>query len=196
MSGTTVYTHQSNLRPHGARVTVRGTVARLHFRVLAGSPEVVHSGPTSLGERIVAPVHARRIRFVASLTLAAALGVAVDHFAFAQQPAAQNPAIKRTLLDSSVIDHAKEYRAIMGISEIAPGGSSGKHRHPGFELAYVLEGTVSVMAEGKATPTVYKAGDHMSNHGVHNATNTGKAPAKILAVYVIEKGQPIAVPVP
>ena len=31
-------------------------------------------------------------------------------------------------------------------------------------------------------------------HPLHNATNTGKKPVKILAVYIVEKGKPIAEP--
>jgi hypothetical protein len=41
----------------------------------------------------------------------------------------------------------------------------------------------------------YKTGDVMQNVAViHNATNTGKKPVKILAVYIVEKGKPIAEP--
>jgi hypothetical protein len=31
---------------------------------------------------------------------------------------------------------------------------------------------------------------------VHNARNTGTVPVKILAIYLVEKGKPIAEPVP
>jgi len=31
---------------------------------------------------------------------------------------------------------------------------------------------------------------------VHNAKNLGKAPVKILTVYIVEKGKPLAEPVP
>jgi hypothetical protein len=42
-----------------------------------------------------------------------------------------------------------------------------------------------------------KAGDSFRNApGVHNAKNTGTTPVKILAVYLVEKGKPLAEPVP
>ena len=84
----------------------------------------------------------------------------------------------------------------MGIAEIAPGAMAGKHRHPGIEIGYVLEGSVTLEHEGEP-PRVLKAGDSFNNGaGVHNAKNSGTTPVKILAVYLVEKGKPIAEPVP
>lgn len=117
-------------------------------------------------------------------------GIAVDRTALAQQPG-----IKRTVLGRIDVPQGPQYEGVMAISEIAAGGSSGKHRHPGVELAYVLEGSVTVQYEDGSTKS-FKAGDAMQNHGVHNATNSAKTPVKILAVYVVEKGKPVAEPVP
>ena len=85
----------------------------------------------------------------------------------------------------------------MGISEIPPGGTSGKHRHPGIEMAYILEGSVELAHEGKPPITV-KAGEATMNTvgGIHTATNRGAVPVKILTVYVVEKGKPLAEVVP
>lgn len=117
-----------------------------------------------------------------------AIGIAVDHVAFAQQPG-----IKRTILQRADDPGSAKYEAVTAVAEIPAGAESGKHRHPGTELAYVLEGTVIVEHEGRA-PTTYKAGDAMKNEvgGVHNARNPGTKPVKILAVYVVEKGKPLA----
>jgi quercetin dioxygenase-like cupin family protein len=83
----------------------------------------------------------------------------------------------------------------MGIAEIAPGANAGKHRHPGIEIGYVLEGSVVIEHEGQPSVTV-KAGDAFRNEGVHDARNLGSKPVKILAVYLVEKGKPLAEPVP
>ena len=138
-------------------------------------------------------------RYSARLVLAAsalvisgvAVGVVVDRVAFAQQPA-----IKRTILQRADDPGNPKYEAIMGVSEIPPGGTSGKHRHPGTELAYVLDGSVELQQEGKAPFTV-KAGEVIKNEAnIHNATNKGTKPVKILAVYIVEKGKPLAESVP
>jgi quercetin dioxygenase-like cupin family protein len=135
----------------------------------------------------------KRIAIVAGIMLMTGIGVgvAVDRIAFAQQPG-----IKRTVLLRTDEPGASGYEAIMGVAEIAPGASSGKHRHPGIELAYVLDGSVVVEHEGHAPVTV-TAGEAFKNDAeIHNAKNIGNKPVKILAVYLVEKGKPLAVPVP
>ncbi|HEY9225521.1 MAG TPA: cupin domain-containing protein [Gemmatimonadaceae bacterium] len=128
---------------------------------------------------------------VALVTAGFGIGIAVDRAALAQQPG-----IKRTILLRADDPADEKYEAVMGIAEIPPGGSSGKHRHPGIEIAYVLEGSIVAERAGKPTVTI-KAGESIDNGGlVHNATNSGTTPAKILAIYLVEKGKPIAESVP
>jgi len=63
-------------------------------------------------------------------------------------------------------------------------------------VAYVLEGSMVVEKDGQA-PKTLKAGDAFTNMAeVHNAKNLGKTPVKILTVYIVEKGKPLAEPVP
>ena len=85
---------------------------------------------------------------------------------------------------------------VQAIAEFQPGAESGRHTHPGEEVAYVLEGTVMLEVQGK--PAVAKnAGDAfiIPPNTVHNAKNTGKSAAKVLGTYIIEKGKPVATPV-
>lgn len=133
------------------------------------------------------------VRFAALAIVPFAAGLGVDHFAFA----GQQPAIKRTVLERQDDPASSKYEAVMGISEIPPGGTSGKHRHPGIELAYVLDGAVELVHEGKPPITV-KAGEATMNPlgGIHTATNRGTTPVKILTVYIVEKGKPLAETVP
>ena len=135
----------------------------------------------------------RRIVLLASVLIGSGIGIgiAVDRVAFAQQPS-----IKRTILLRADDPGSAGYEAIMGVAEIPPGAMSGKHRHHGIEIAYVLEGSVVVEHEGQA-PMTLKAGEAFKNEAdVHNARNTGSTPVKILAVYLVEKGKPLAEAVP
>jgi quercetin dioxygenase-like cupin family protein len=131
-----------------------------------------------------------RVLFVAALLLGAMLGVGVDRAVGAQQGG-----VKRTILLRTDEPGSTTHEAVMGIAEIAPGASAGRHRHPGIEIGYVLEGSLLLMHEGHANLPL-KAGDTFKNDGVHDAKNTGDKPVKILAVYLVEKGKPLAEPVP
>ncbi len=76
--------------------------------------------------------------------------------------------------------------------DFAPGSSFPRHKHPGEEIIYVIEGTLEYELPGKGWVTL-KAGDvlFVPDGGVHAARNLGTAPAAELATYVIEKGKPL-----
>ena len=80
---------------------------------------------------------------------------------------------------------------------IPPGRVGQAHRHPGFVLAYVLEGAVVTKISGQPE-TTYTAGQMFyeppgSTHEVsRNASAT--EPAKLLALILAKKGQPLTVP--
>lgn len=133
----------------------------------------------------------RTVVVVALLMCGAAIGAGVDHVAFAQQPG-----IKRTILLRTDEPGSTSHEVVMGVAEIAPGAMAGRHRHPGIEIGYILDGSVTLEHEGKPARTL-KAGDAFKNEpGLHNAKNTGKTPVRILAAYLVEKGKPLAEPAP
>jgi quercetin dioxygenase-like cupin family protein len=74
----------------------------------------------------------------------------------------------------------------------APGASFPRHRHPGEEIIYVLEGAIEYDVDGKP-PQTLKAGDVLFvPYGVvHAAKNVGSVPAAELGTYVVEKGKPL-----
>jgi len=104
------------------------------------------------------------------------------------------PPIKRTLLQKVDLGDKEK---IMAIAEIAPGGSAGRHSHFGVETSYVMEGETVLEIDGEA-PRALKAGDSFTIPAgkIHDARTLGDKPVKVLAVYVVEKGKPLAVPAP
>src|SRR5437867_7608961 len=81
-----------------------------------------------------------------------------------------------------------------------PGESSGRHRHPGFVVGYVLEGQYRFAVNDKP-PVVLSAGQMFFEsfdaagelHAVSgNASQT--QPAKILAIVFTKKGDPVTIP--
>ena len=116
-----------------------------------------------------------------------ALGVAL---------AAQTPAIKRTVVKTGDVS-VPGREAVIANVEIAPGGSAGRHTHPGDEISYILSGEGEILMEGQP-PLKVKAGDGIVIPAgtKHDAHNTGAAPLRLVVVYVVEKGKPLATPAP
>jgi quercetin dioxygenase-like cupin family protein len=108
---------------------------------------------------------------------------------------AQQGGIKRTPLQK--VEFPDGYNSIAGIAEIAPGGSAGRHTHPGIEVGYVMEGEGDLTVEGQPVRHV-KAGDSWQiAAGVpHDAKVSGDKPLKVLAVYIVDKTKPLATPAP
>jgi quercetin dioxygenase-like cupin family protein len=132
------------------------------------------------------------IRVLATVLLVAVglLGV-VD---VPRPPAQPAEPIKRTPLQKFDVP-GTNYETVIGIAEIAPDVSVGRHTHPGPESGYVLEGDFTLLIEGQP-PRPLKAGDsyQVPPGAVHDA-RSGARGAKVIATYVVEKGKPLASPV-
>jgi quercetin dioxygenase-like cupin family protein len=109
---------------------------------------------------------------------------------------AQNPGVQRTVVERKDIS-VPGREAVIAHVEIAPGASAGRHTHPGEEISYVMEGEGEILIQGQPAIKI-KAGDGfvVPNGAIHDAHNTGTQPLKLAAVYVVEKGKPLATPVP
>jgi quercetin dioxygenase-like cupin family protein len=99
--------------------------------------------------------------------------------------------IKRTPLQK--VEFPDGYETVTAIAEIPVGGASGRHTHPGAETGYVLEGELELLIDGKP-PLKLKAGDsyQIPAGTVHDARASGDKPMKVLGVYIITKGKPLA----
>lgn len=109
---------------------------------------------------------------------------------------AQNQGVQRTVVKRGDIS-VPGREAVIARAEIAPGASTGRHTHPGEEISYVMEGEGEILIEGQPALKV-KAGDGfiVPNGAKHDARNTGTQPMKLAAIYVVEKGKPLATPAP
>ena len=90
----------------------------------------------------------------------------------------------------------------MTASEVSypPGEASGKHRHPGFVIGYVLEGQYR-FAVNDTPPAVLNAGQMFfesfdSPGQVHAVSGnaSSSAPCRILAIVFTKKGDPVTIP--
>jgi len=110
---------------------------------------------------------------------------------------AQVPGITAKPLLRTSLSGDEEKETFLLAVEIAPGATTGRHRHPGDEYATVLQGTLELRVEGRDVRRV-SAGEayHNTRDVIHETRNVGDAPARLAIVFVIEKGKPITEPVP
>jgi quercetin dioxygenase-like cupin family protein len=106
---------------------------------------------------------------------------------------AQQPGIKRTDLQRHDLGVAGR-EVIQVRVDFAPGSAFGKHRHPGEEIVYVIEGLLEYEVEGKPAVTL-EAGEvlFIPAGAIHAARNVGSVNAAELATYVVEKGKTLVV---
>ena len=107
------------------------------------------------------------------------------------------PVLKGTQTASNFkLEYPKTGKAevVSVIGEIEPGGRTSRHQHPAPVFVYVLDGTLTVQAEG-GQPREYPAGQAFMedvNHW-HRAFNKTSAPVKILVVFMGEEGKPTTI---
>ncbi len=125
----------------------------------------------------------------------------------AQQPAGDDQALPKAFKATPVLKTGKtagdakfEYprtakaEVVSVTAELEPGGRTARHQHPVPVFVYVLEGTITVQADG-GPPRDYKPGQAWMediNHW-HQAFNRGATPVKILVVFMGEEGKPTTI---
>ena len=79
--------------------------------------------------------------------------------------------------------------------DISPDAPAVRHRHPGEEIIYIIEGSMEYQIEGQPNVT-RKAGDvvFVPAGAIHAVRNVGSGNAAELGTYVVEKGKPLLLP--
>ncbi|RFP19041.1 MULTISPECIES: cupin domain-containing protein [unclassified Duganella] len=127
-----------------------------------------------------------------TLPAVAALLLAIG--AGAVQAQTQASAIRRTVIQKADVS-VPGREAVVARVELDAGATAGRHSHPGDEISYVMEGEGELRIDGE-DPRRVKAGEAfvIPAGTVHDAINVGKGPLKLVGVYVVEKGKPLATP--
>jgi len=92
-----------------------------------------------------------------------------------------------------------DWEVTVSYVDYAPGRVGAPHRHPGFVLAYVLEGAVIAKISGQGEEKTYTTGQMFyeqpgATHEVSkNASQT--QPARLLAMIFAKKGSTLTTPV-
>jgi quercetin dioxygenase-like cupin family protein len=108
--------------------------------------------------------------------------------------AASAQGIKRTPLQD--VKYPAGHRIVTVVAELGPNQLAGRHTHPGVDTGYVLDGDATLIVEGQPDQML-KAGDSYAvPAGIPHDVKTGDKGLKIMAVYVVEDGKPVATPAP
>jgi quercetin dioxygenase-like cupin family protein len=105
----------------------------------------------------------------------------------------QAPGIKRTDLQEHDLS-VPGRMVIQNRVQLGPEAPFVRHKHPGEEIIYVLEGSLEYDIDGIG-PKTYSAGEALMvpAETVHAVRNVGNGSAVELATYVVEKGEPFLV---
>ncbi|MBI3704700.1 MAG: cupin domain-containing protein [Rhizobiales bacterium] len=131
-----------------------------------------------------------------SLVVATLAALALGGVALAQNAPVSPSPVKRTIVGKVEVPGSK-YETITAIVEIAPGFKAGRHFHPGLVFAQVTEGEFWLAPDAQPEK-VYKNGEtlSLSEKLIHNEGNASSDKwVKLVATYVVEKGQPLVQPV-
>jgi quercetin dioxygenase-like cupin family protein len=114
----------------------------------------------------------------------------------ATPPASPPPPVFKHDLPNVTMD---DWEVTVSYVDYAPGRVGAPHRHPGFVLAYVLEGAVVAKISGQGEEKTYTTGQMFyeqpgATHEVSkNASQT--QPARLLAMIFAKKGSTLTTPV-
>ena len=92
-----------------------------------------------------------------------------------------------------------DWEVTVSYVDYAPGRVGAAHRHPGFVLAYVLEGAVVARISGQGEEKTYTAGQMFYEQpgATHEVSNNASQtqPARLLAMIFAKKGSTLTTPV-
>ena len=130
-----------------------------------------------------------------SLVAVALVAFALSGAVYAQNAPVSPSPVKRTMVGKAEVPGAN-YEVVTAVVEIAPGFKAGLHTHPGDVFFQVTDGEFWLAIQGQPEK-VFKAGEQglVPSKAVHNEGAQGATAAKLIATYVVEKGQPLVQPV-
>jgi quercetin dioxygenase-like cupin family protein len=105
------------------------------------------------------------------------------------------PAAKDTVVLQRLPVAGTDREMGMGISVFPPNASKPRHKATGPELGYVLDGEVTILADGEPERTVHAGESWSMPANVAHVTTAGPVGAKVLATWAWVPGKPFNVPV-
>lgn len=136
----------------------------------------------------------------AAMTLSAPLqsakAVESTHAASAGKTTVTPPPTKDTVVLQRVPVAGTNREMGMGIAEFPPNAAKPRHKATGPEVAYVLEGEVTVQVDGQPDQIVHAGESYRMPANVVHVTKAGPSGAKVLATWAWIPGKPFNVAAP
>ena len=129
------------------------------------------------------------------LSLIAVAALSLNAAADEPKPAAQPV---RNIMERHDQSGVPGKEIVIGTATLPPGSAIGYHTHPGDEAGYVLKGNLILKTQGQPDRAL-KAGDSFFNPrgAVHSVVAApGPDGGMAVSVWVVDKGVPMATPVP
>jgi quercetin dioxygenase-like cupin family protein len=102
--------------------------------------------------------------------------------------------VSRSIL-STIAVAGTDREARMGIATFPEGSAIARHYHPGEELSVVVEGEVLLKVEGQSDRLMKPGDSYAVPRGIlHSAAPPEGKTGRVVVVWIIDKGQPLAVP--
>jgi quercetin dioxygenase-like cupin family protein len=103
------------------------------------------------------------------------------------------PNVKRSILQKVEVP-SSNHEVTVALLDVGPNTRIGRHAHPGAVTCVVLDGAYTIALDGQPERAL-KAGESVSiPSGVVHDEWTEAGPARLLVVYTLEKGKPLAIP--
>lgn len=111
----------------------------------------------------------------------------------ALQPKAvgERDVFKRTIAQRFDVPGTK-YETVILHAELVPNATTGRHHHPGVESGFVTEGAGTMFADGQSPIPLNTGQSYTLPFGVTHEMKSGKQGMKVVAIWVVEKGEPVA----
>jgi quercetin dioxygenase-like cupin family protein len=129
-------------------------------------------------------------RMFASCAICAAIGLVADD-ASAQAPGGLTRTI--TARHDGPIDG---YETLEVVVELGPNYVLDWHIHPGTEAGYALSGGSELRVKGEATQTIKPGSSWVIAPAIPHTVTNGAELSRLAVTYTVEKGKPLATPVP
>jgi quercetin dioxygenase-like cupin family protein len=101
--------------------------------------------------------------------------------------------ITRTILEKFDVPDSN-YETVIMLVELEPQVKTGLHTHPGFDAAYCVAGDLTVLERGASSKSIRSGQSWHIRPGIVHEVKAGDHATKVLAMYVVEKGKPLATP--
>jgi quercetin dioxygenase-like cupin family protein len=130
----------------------------------------------------------------AGCAICAASGLIAADASAQGAPMATTPGVTRKIL-SQTDGPVPGYVTIIVEAEIEPGIAVARHKHPGIESGFVLEGDIELPIQGRPTLNL-KPGDafQVPPETPHAGGKPSTTKVRVTSTYVVEKGKPLASP--